>query len=74
MVIYVSVALRQDYYNAPPKTTCRLELLERRSMTAQGPSPGEAGERCGRQTTLASVIQSLNYWCLKPKIVESQTL
>lgn len=44
-------------------------------MSAQGPSPGETGELCSLQTTLASMIQSLfNYWCLKSETVESQTL
>lgn len=59
----------------PLKTTCRLELPERRSMTAQGPSPGEAGHPCAWQTTSASMIQSLfNYWWSKPTRVERLTL
>ncbi|KAF2978831.1 hypothetical protein EK904_006080 [Melospiza melodia maxima] len=35
-----------------PQTTCRLELPGRRSLTAQGPSPGEAGQPCAQQLHL----------------------
>ncbi|XP_056356612.1 uncharacterized protein LOC130257789 [Oenanthe melanoleuca] len=39
-----------------PQTTCRLELPGRRSLTAQGPSPGEAGQPCAQQLHLQEPV------------------
>lgn len=57
-----------------PQSTCRLELPGR-SLTAQGPSPGESWPTLCSATAFAITIQSLlKYWCLKPKRGDSQTL